>query len=253
MKLSPHIHLFPHLPSSSCSVLKNFMAASLPPFITTWIKKYMKKKLNCHFQSWANKSASLCFCAFTLLLILICRFRKTNLSLDRHCYSCFRNPPLVATWKGWTRICNEMDGVLSCVFFTAATFMTSSFFPSWIWFRLFYISCSISSNVQDDAKTYFSCFASSASSGTARMFMKPYKNITCEGEKDSLNWTTLRKMTNTLLAPHLKAEVAQSNAVSPAPSTGIIKVGKIRNRSTKHWKYKSWKDQKSEHQSWLKL
>ena len=111
--------------------------------------------------------------------------------------------------------------------------MTSSVFPSWIWFRLFYISCSISSNVQDDAKTYFSCFASSASSGTARMFMKPYKNETCEGEKDSLNWKTLRKMTNTLLAPHLKAEVAQSNAVSPAPSTGNIKVGKIRNRSTK--------------------
>ena len=40
-------------------------------------------------------------------------------------------------------------------------------------------------------------------------------------------------MTNTLLAPHLKAEVAQSNAVSPAPSTGNIKVGKIRNRSIK--------------------
>ena len=39
-------------------------------------------------------------------------------------------------------------------------------------------------------------------------------------------------MTNTLLAPHLKAEVAQSNAVSPAPSTRNIKVGKIRNRST---------------------
>ena len=38
-----HIHLFPHLPSSSCSVLKNFMAASLPPFITTWIIKNIKK------------------------------------------------------------------------------------------------------------------------------------------------------------------------------------------------------------------
>ena len=28
---------FSHLPSSSCSVLKNFIAASLPPFSTTWI------------------------------------------------------------------------------------------------------------------------------------------------------------------------------------------------------------------------
>ena len=121
MKLSPHIHLFPHLPSSSCSVRKNFMAASLPPFITTWIIKNVKKNnLNCHFQSWAYKSASLCFCAFTLLLILICRFRKNNLSLDKHCYSCFRNPPLLTTWKGWTRTWKKMDGLLSSVVFTAA-------------------------------------------------------------------------------------------------------------------------------------
>ena len=125
-----------------------------------------------------------------------------------------------------------MDGLLSCIFSLQLLLWDPPSFPSWIWFRLFYITSSITSNVQDDAKTYFSCFASSASSGTARMFMKPYNNITCVGEKDSLNWKTLRKMTNTLLAPHLKAEVAQSNAVSPAPSTGNIKVGKIRNRST---------------------
>ena len=40
------------------------------------------------------------------------------------------------------------------------------------------------------------------SSGTALMLVNP-----------------LRKTTNTLLAPHLSADVAQSNAVSPAPST----------------------------------
>ena len=40
------------------------------------------------------------------------------------------------------------------------------------------------------------------SSGTALMLVKP-----------------LRKTTNTRLAPHLKAEVQQSKAVSPAPST----------------------------------
>lgn len=40
------------------------------------------------------------------------------------------------------------------------------------------------------------------SSGTARIFLKP-----------------LRNTTNTFFAPHRRAEVAQSNAVSPAPST----------------------------------
>ena len=40
------------------------------------------------------------------------------------------------------------------------------------------------------------------SSGTARMLLKP-----------------LRNTTNTRLAPHRIADVAQSNAVSPAPST----------------------------------
>lgn len=40
------------------------------------------------------------------------------------------------------------------------------------------------------------------SSGTARMLEKPF-----------------RKTTNTLVAPHLSAEVAQSKAVSPAPRT----------------------------------
>ena len=40
------------------------------------------------------------------------------------------------------------------------------------------------------------------SSGTARMLVKPFL-----------------KTTKTFLAPHLKAEVAQSKAVSPAPST----------------------------------
>ena len=188
MKLPPHIHLFPNLPSSSCSVLKNFMAASLPPFITTWIIKNIKKTT--WIAIFNREHINQLHCVFAHLHFCWSWFadlEKKNLSLDKHYYSCFRNPPLVATWKGWTRICNEMDGVLSCVFFTAATFMTSSFFPSWIWFRLFYITSSITSNVQDDAKTYFSCFASSASSGTARMFMKPYKNETCEGEKDSLN------------------------------------------------------------------
>ena len=50
--------------------------------------------------------------------------------------------------------------------------------------------------------SHFSCLASSASSGTALMLMKPFL-----------------KTTKTLLAPHLRAEVAQSKAVSPAPRT----------------------------------
>lgn len=43
------------------------------------------------------------------------------------------------------------------------------------------------------------------SSGTARMLVKP-----------------LRKTTNTFLAPHLRADVAQSKAVSPAPRTTTL-------------------------------
>ena len=43
------------------------------------------------------------------------------------------------------------------------------------------------------------------SSGTALMLVNP-----------------LRNTTKTLLAPHLRAEVAQSNAVSPAPSTSTL-------------------------------
>uniref|UniRef100_A0A6B0UR70 Uncharacterized protein n=1 Tax=Ixodes ricinus TaxID=34613 RepID=A0A6B0UR70_IXORI len=50
--------------------------------------------------------------------------------------------------------------------------------------------------------SHFSSLASSISSGTARMFVKPF-----------------RKTTKTRLAPHLSADVAQSNAVSPAPRT----------------------------------
>ena len=45
------------------------------------------------------------------------------------------------------------------------------------------------------------------SSGTARILLKPFL-----------------KATNTFLAPHLKADVAQSNAVSPAPKTTTIPV-----------------------------
>ena len=47
-----------------------------------------------------------------------------------------------------------------------------------------------------------SSLASSISSGTARIFVKP-----------------LRKATKTRRAPHRNAEVQQSNAVSPAPRT----------------------------------
>jgi hypothetical protein len=47
------------------------------------------------------------------------------------------------------------------------------------------------------------CFLTS--SGTARIFLKP-----------------LRNTTNTFFAPHRRAEVAQSNAVSPAPSTTTL-------------------------------
>ena len=50
--------------------------------------------------------------------------------------------------------------------------------------------------------SHFSSLANSISSGTARMLVNPFLNTT-----------------NTRLAPHLKAEVQQSNAVSPAPRT----------------------------------
>ena len=50
--------------------------------------------------------------------------------------------------------------------------------------------------------SYFSSLASSISSGTALMPWNPFRNTT-----------------KTRLAPHLSAEVAQSNAVSPAPRT----------------------------------
>lgn len=43
------------------------------------------------------------------------------------------------------------------------------------------------------------------SSGTARMFVHPFRNTT-----------------KTFLAPHRSAEVAQSKAVSPAPSTMTV-------------------------------
>lgn len=54
-----------------------------------------------------------------------------------------------------------------------------------------------------DAKRYGNSFYEMiTSSGTALTLVNPFL-----------------KTTNTLLAPHLKAEVAQSKAVSPAPST----------------------------------
>ncbi len=53
--------------------------------------------------------------------------------------------------------------------------------------------------------SHFSCLASSISSGTALMLTNPFRNTT-----------------KTLLAPHLKAEVAQSKAVSPAPRTTTV-------------------------------
>ena len=39
---------------------------------------------------------------------------------------------------------------------------------------------------------------------------------------ERLKCETFLKITKTLLAPHLRAEVAQSNAVSPAPSTANV-------------------------------
>ena len=110
---------------------------------------------------------------------------KKNSSLDKHCYSCFRNPPLVATWKGWTRICKKMDGLLICVFFKCYFYeILLPFLPEFdsdAFHQLQYH--------QHDAKTYFSCFASSASSGTARMFMKPCSNTTCDvREKKTQVW-----------------------------------------------------------------
>ena len=52
--------------------------------------------------------------------------------------------------------------------------------------------------------SHFSCLASSISSGTARMLTNPFL-----------------KTTKTRFAPHLRAEVAQSKAVSPAPRVEI--------------------------------
>ena len=234
MKLPPHIHLFRHLPSSSCSVLKNFMAASLPPFITTWIKRYMKKNWIAIFNREHINQLHCVFAHLHFCWSWFADLEKKNLSLDKHYYSCFRNPPLVATWKGWTRICNKMDGLLSCIFFTAATFMRSSFLsflnliptllhhqqyhqqrPRWCK-NLLLLLCKFCL-LRDGANVY-EALQKYNLWGRKRLFEL---NNLAENDKHPLG----------------------------SASQGWGRTVKCCVAGTKHWKYKSWKDQKSEHQA----
>ena len=87
--------IFSHLPSSSCSVLKNFIAASLPPFSTTWIIIVN-----------AGESDKL-----KLLIKNILKVYFKNV-WGWFGFQNFVGKPLAETWKEWTRTCVKDYGWL---------------------------------------------------------------------------------------------------------------------------------------------